>query len=283
MIATKPPPPADDGQGPADRGDTQANATSALTSAGFKVTVQTKDTNRPNRMGSCSPKTHAPARAPPRAATVTIVVGTYTQTTTTTTSTTTTGSHHDTTTLDHEQLDDVSGLRVAVLGGGRSSEHEVSLASAESVRSGLRDAGHVPVEIEIGRDGVWRRDGVELALSPGRGLEGADVVFPVLHGPFGEDGTVQGLLECLDVPYVGAGVLASALCMDKVAFKELMAHAEFRRSATARSRSTASARSPKRSWRARGAGPAGVRQAGAARLIGWHRPRDDAAGDARGA
>ena len=61
------------------------------------------------------------------------------------------------------------------------------------------------------------------AVSPGQGLEGVDVVFPVLHGPFGEDGTVQGLLECLDVPYVGAGVLASALCMDKVMFKELMA------------------------------------------------------------
>ena len=54
---------------------------------------------------------------------------------------------------------------------------------------------------------------------------GVDVVFPALHGPFGEDGTVQGLLECLDVPYVGAGVLASALCMDKVMFKELMAQA----------------------------------------------------------
>ena len=120
----------------------------------------------------------------------------------------------------------MSGLRVAVLGGGRSSEHEVSLASAESVRSGLRSAGHDPIEIEIGRDGVWRRDGSELALTPGRGLTGANVVFPVLHGPFGEDGTIQGLLECLDVAYVGSGVLASALCMDKVAFKAAMAHAE---------------------------------------------------------
>jgi D-alanine-D-alanine ligase len=60
---------------------------------------------------------------------------------------------------------------------------------------------------------------------PGEGLPGFDVVFPVLHGPFGEDGTVQGLLECLDVPYVGAGVLASAQCMHKVVFKELMAQA----------------------------------------------------------
>jgi D-alanine-D-alanine ligase len=115
--------------------------------------------------------------------------------------------------------------RVAVLGGGRSSEHEVSLASATSVREGLAEAGHEPIAIEVGRDGVWRRDGAVVAVEPGRGLDGVDVVFPVLHGPFGEDGTVQGLLECLDVPYVGAGVLASALCMDKVMFKEVMAHA----------------------------------------------------------
>jgi len=120
----------------------------------------------------------------------------------------------------------VKPARVAVLGGGRSSEHEVSLASAASVSSGLRDAGHEPLWIEVGRDGVWRRDGgVEVAVRPGCGLEGVDVVFPALHGPFGEDGTVQGLLECLGIPYVGAGVLASALCMDKVMFKELMASA----------------------------------------------------------
>jgi D-alanine-D-alanine ligase len=116
----------------------------------------------------------------------------------------------------------VNPLTVAVLGGGRSSEHEVSLASAASIRGGLRDGGHTPLEIEVGRDGVWRRDGREVAIVPGRGLEGADVVFPALHGPFGEDGTIQGLLECLDVPYVGAGVHASALCIDKVAFKGLM-------------------------------------------------------------
>jgi D-alanine-D-alanine ligase len=118
----------------------------------------------------------------------------------------------------------VSALTVAVLGGGRSSEHEISLASAASIRAGLEQAGHTALEIEIGRDGVWRRDGRELALVPGRGLEGADVCFPALHGPFGEDGTVQGLLECLDIAYVGAGVLTSALCIDKVAFKELMSH-----------------------------------------------------------
>jgi D-alanine-D-alanine ligase len=120
----------------------------------------------------------------------------------------------------------VKPLRVAVLGGGRSSEHEVSLASAASIRTGLEQGGHEPIAIEVGRDGVWRRDGRELAIEPGRGLEGADVAFPALHGPFGEDGTLQGLLECLDVPYVGAGVLSSALCMDKVMFKELMRHAD---------------------------------------------------------
>jgi D-alanine-D-alanine ligase len=119
----------------------------------------------------------------------------------------------------------VSALRVAVLGGGRSSEHEVSVASAASVREGLRAAGHEAIAIEVGHDGSWKRDGEPVQLTPGAGLPGVDVVFPVLHGPFGEDGTVQGLLECLDVAYVGAGVLASALCMDKVTFKELMARA----------------------------------------------------------
>jgi D-alanine-D-alanine ligase len=117
----------------------------------------------------------------------------------------------------------VSALRVAVLGGGRSSERDVSLASAASVCDGLRAGGHEVRMIEIGADGVWRQDGRELELRPGRGFEDSEVVFPVLHGPFGEDGTVQGLLEILDVPYVGAGVLASALCMDKVLFKALMA------------------------------------------------------------
>ncbi len=115
-------------------------------------------------------------------------------------------------------------MRVAVLAGGRSSEHEVSLESAGSVGDGLRAAGHEVVWVELARDGTWRHDGVEIALHPGRGLLEADAVFPALHGPFGEDGTVQGLLELLDVPYVGSGVLASAVCMDKVLFKELMAH-----------------------------------------------------------
>ena len=114
-------------------------------------------------------------------------------------------------------------MRIAVLGGGRSSEHEVSLASAASVAQGLEQAGHEVVRVDLERDGTWRSGGQDLALHPGRGLLDADAVFPVLHGPFGEDGTVQGLLDLLDVPYVGSGVLASAACMDKVVFKELMA------------------------------------------------------------
>jgi D-alanine-D-alanine ligase len=114
-------------------------------------------------------------------------------------------------------------VRVAVLGGGRSSEHEVSLSSAASVREGLTVAGHEVVCVELARDGTWTCEGEEVELRAGRGLLGADAVFPALHGPFGEDGTVQGLLELLDVAYVGSGVLASALCMDKVRFKEIMA------------------------------------------------------------
>jgi len=116
-------------------------------------------------------------------------------------------------------------VRVVVLQGGRSSEHEVSLDSAASVREGLAAAGHEVLPVTLEREGPWRLDGEALALRPGEGLAGAEVIFPVLHGPFGEDGTVQGLLELLDVPYVGAGVLASALCMDKVTFKEVLATA----------------------------------------------------------
>ncbi len=116
-------------------------------------------------------------------------------------------------------------LTVVVLAGGRSSEHDVSLASAAAVRTGLEAGGHDVLWVQIDRDGTWRWEGEPLSVTPGRGLLGADVVFPVLHGPFGEDGTVQGTLETLGVAYVGAGVAASAVCMDKVLFKQLMAAA----------------------------------------------------------
>ena len=98
-----------------------------------------------------------------------------------------------------------TAVRVAVLAGGRSSEHEISLASGAAVREGLERAGHEPVWVEISREGRWSCDGRPVALEPAGGLVGADAAFPVLHGPYGEDGTVQGLLEALDVPYVGAG------------------------------------------------------------------------------
>jgi len=130
-------------------------------------------------------------------------------------------------------------LRVAVVMGGRSSEHDVSIASARSVLDALDPARYEAVTVEIGRDGRWElgpgsraeleRDGrsaVETLPVPSSPvpatLAGVDVVFPVLHGPFGEDGTVQGLLELADVPYVGAGVTASALCMDKDLFKSVL-------------------------------------------------------------
>jgi D-alanine-D-alanine ligase len=124
-------------------------------------------------------------------------------------------------------------LRVAVLLGGRSSEHEISLESARSVLEALDPEHYETVTVEIGRDGRWELgtgsdDGsvaetlpVPTSKVPAT-LGEVDVVFPVLHGPFGEDGTVQGLLELAGVPYVGAGVLGSALAMDKDVFKAVM-------------------------------------------------------------
>jgi D-alanine-D-alanine ligase len=114
--------------------------------------------------------------------------------------------------------------------GGRSSEHEISLGSARSVIDGLDPDRYDVAALEIDREGRWqlpRGAQAELARGPRETLPvpverrppdvlaGVDVVVPVLHGPFGEDGTVQGLLELAGVPYVGAGVAASALCMDK--------------------------------------------------------------------
>jgi len=125
----------------------------------------------------------------------------------------------------------VKRLRVAVLAGGRSSEHEISLASARSVLESLDPKRYDVVTVAIGRDGRWELgsgDGsvaetlpVPAANAPAT-LGAVDVVLPILHGPFGEDGTVQGLLELAGVAYVGAGVAASALCMDKDLFKKVL-------------------------------------------------------------
>ena len=122
-------------------------------------------------------------------------------------------------------------IRVAVLAGGRSSEHDISLASARSVLEALDTESYEVVTVAIGRDGRWELgsgDGsvaetlpVPAANAPAT-LGAVDVVLPILHGPFGEDGTVQGLLELAAIPYVGAGVAASALCMDKDLFKKVL-------------------------------------------------------------
>ena len=139
-------------------------------------------------------------------------------------------------------------VRIAIVTGGRSSEHDIALASAQSVEAALHGDRYDLVRIEIDRDGRWaltppsnnvlqggsRR---ELPSPNGRGaaetlpiradagvpatLADVDVVLPILHGPFGEDGTIQGLLELAGVPYVGAGVAGSAVCMDKDLFKKV--------------------------------------------------------------
>jgi D-alanine-D-alanine ligase len=130
-------------------------------------------------------------------------------------------------------------LRVAVLMGGRSSEHPISLASGRSVLEALDPGRYDAVPIGIGRDGRWElvagSNGAlpaasvaetlpvptKAASAPAK-LGEVDVVLPILHGPFGEDGTVQGMLELAGVPYVGADVKASSLCMDKDLFKAVM-------------------------------------------------------------
>ncbi len=111
-------------------------------------------------------------------------------------------------------------LRVAILYGGRTGEHEVSLRSAESVVAAMDPSRYEIERILITKEGRW----TPRAILPEPGANaGIDVVFPVLHGTFGEDGTVQGLLELADLPYVGAGVLASSVSMDKEIMKRLIA------------------------------------------------------------
>ncbi|MDP8982918.1 MAG: D-alanine--D-alanine ligase [Acidobacteriota bacterium] len=109
-------------------------------------------------------------------------------------------------------------LRVAVIYGGRSGEHEVSLRSAKSVMDALDPEKYKVIQYFIGKEGRWRPR--PIAPEPNGNPE-IDVVFPVLHGTFGEDGTIQGLLEMAELPYVGAGVLASSVSMDKEVMKRL--------------------------------------------------------------
>ena len=144
-------------------------------------------------------------------------------------------------------LDRKKRLRVGVLFGGRSGEHEVSLVSAASVIRGLDPDKYEPVPVGITKDGHWlvgegaakllpdilksgRRvmltaDPTEAAIVPldrGAGAQRFDVIFPVMHGTFGEDGTIQGLLDLAGLPFVGAGVLGSAIGMDKDVAKRLL-------------------------------------------------------------
>jgi D-alanine-D-alanine ligase len=111
-------------------------------------------------------------------------------------------------------------LRVAVVYGGRSGEHEVSLRSARAILDALDPAKYEKIEYFIDQHGKWSPR--PILPEPGAN-PGIDVVFPVLHGPFGEDGTIQGLLELADLPYVGAGVLGSSVSMDKEMTKRVCA------------------------------------------------------------
>jgi D-alanine-D-alanine ligase len=131
-------------------------------------------------------------------------------------------------------------IRVAVLAGGRSSEHEISVRSGASVVAALDPERYEVVLVQIDRAGGWQIEAsAKLALEPGADARSLvrqptaeaplpaptgpiDVVLPILHGPFGEDGTVQGLLEMLGLPYVGSGVLGSALTMDKDVVKRVL-------------------------------------------------------------
>ena len=135
----------------------------------------------------------------------------------------------------------MSKLRVGVIFGGRSGEHEVSIASAASIFKHLDRSRYEPVPIRIEKDGRWALTSkAPTAISAAEVLKQSssealqtieptaavsrssiDVVFPVLHGTNGEDGTIQGLLELANVPYVGCGVLASAAGMDKAVMKKL--------------------------------------------------------------
>jgi D-alanine-D-alanine ligase len=104
--------------------------------------------------------------------------------------------------------------------GGRSGEHEVSVRSARAVLDGMDPAKYEKIEYFIDKDGKWSPHAI--GPEPGAHPE-IDVVFPVLHGTFGEDGTIQGLFELADLPYVGAGVLGSSVSMDKEMMKRVCA------------------------------------------------------------
>jgi D-alanine-D-alanine ligase len=113
----------------------------------------------------------------------------------------------------------VKGARAVVISGGPGAEHDVSLRSGRAIAEALGELGFAVAACTVSRDGAWTTDGragLDVALAM---LAAADVAVPALHGPWGEDGGVQGFLETVGVPYVGSGVLASATCMDKALTK----------------------------------------------------------------
>ncbi len=115
-------------------------------------------------------------------------------------------------------MNPLNKLRVALVYGGRTGEHDISHRSAESIARGLDPAKYDLRHITISREGKWSPG--PILPEPGAHPD-IDVVFPILHGTFGEDGTIQGLLELADLPYVGAGVMASSISMDKEMMKRV--------------------------------------------------------------
>ena len=110
--------------------------------------------------------------------------------------------------------------KIAVIFGGTNTEHEVSIVSARSVIENLDKSKYIPIPIKITKKNSWiNQKGKN--IDPIKTLKKVDIAFPVIHGPFGEDGTLQGLFEMIKIPYIGCGVLASALCMDKATQKSL--------------------------------------------------------------
>jgi D-alanine-D-alanine ligase len=116
-------------------------------------------------------------------------------------------------------------MRVAVIHGGTSCEHDVSVGSGQGIADGLRRAGHEVVPVLVDRAGEWHTPAGSGRLTAVETLLGCDVAVPALHGVLGEDGTVQGFLEVLGVPYVGSPVAASAVCLDKQLTKLVVAAA----------------------------------------------------------
>ena len=113
-------------------------------------------------------------------------------------------------------------IKVAVIMGGKSAEHEVSLASGQAVLDNIDREKYVVMPVKITKTGVWKTDKTNTTVDTLKKIKSVDVVFIMMHGPYGEDGTIQGLLEMLDVTYTGAGVLSSSLAMDKLKTKEIM-------------------------------------------------------------